>query len=66
LFLAELAVAGWKVLSDKDAAIHHAKEALRLAYCDDGMPYCYKVAYEEAARMLQRMKDENKTTTRCS
>ena len=68
LFLAELALAakengegelgrwvmengGWK-----NAAIHHAKEALRLAHCDDGPPYYYKVAYEEAERMLERLR----------
>ena len=44
--------------SGKDIAIHHAKEALRLAHCDDGPPYYYKVAYEEAERMLERMKAE--------
>jgi tetratricopeptide (TPR) repeat protein len=56
LFLAELAVAGYrleslKVGSDKEAAIHHAKEALKLAMCD-GPPYYYKVAYEEAEKLL--------------
>ncbi|NOT03679.1 MAG: toll/interleukin-1 receptor domain-containing protein [Anaerolineales bacterium] len=61
LLLATLALEGFrseslKVLSDKDAAIHHAKEALRLANCDDGPPYYYKVAYEEAERMLERLK----------
>jgi hypothetical protein len=30
---------------------------LRLARCD-GPPYYYKVAYEEAERMLAKMKDE--------
>ncbi len=60
LFLAELALEGYKleglkVLSNKDAAIHHAKEALRLATCD-GPPYYYKVAYEEAERMLEKLK----------
>jgi tetratricopeptide (TPR) repeat protein len=56
LFLATLALEGYrleglKVGSDKDAAIHHAKEALRLATCDGG-EYKYKVAYDEAERML--------------
>ena len=60
LMLATLALEGYKleglkVLSDKDAAIHHAKEALRLATCD-GPPYYYKVAYDEAAAMLERLK----------
>ena len=62
LFLAELALEGYKleglkVLSNKDAAIHHAKEALRLATCD-GPPYYYKVAYEEAERMLEHLNHE--------
>ncbi len=61
LMLATLALEGCKlegskVLSDKDAAIHHAKEALRLAHCDDGPPYYYKVAYDEAVAMLERLK----------
>jgi hypothetical protein len=51
-----LKVTGLKVLSDKDAAIYHAKEALRLAHCDEGPPYYYKVAYEEAVRMLESLK----------
>ena len=61
LMLATLAVEGHRSkveggLSDKDAAIHHAKEALRLAHCDDGPPYYYKVAYEEAERMIEKLK----------
>lgn len=44
-------------LSNKEAAIFHAKEALKLATCD-GPPHYYKVAYEEAERMLKRLKDE--------
>jgi len=40
--------------SGKDIAIHHAKEALKLATCD-GPPYYYKVAYEEAERMLKAL-----------
>jgi tetratricopeptide (TPR) repeat protein len=56
LFLAELAMAGYVLqgtsyASDKEAARFHAKEALRLATCD-GPPYYYKVAYEEAERLL--------------
>ena len=62
LLLATLAVEGYrleglKVGSDKEAAIYHAKEALRLATCEGG-EYKYKVAYEEAERMLERLKDE--------
>ena len=33
-------------------------EALKLAHCDDGPPYYYKVAYDEAERIIARMKDE--------
>jgi len=60
LFLATLALEGYrleglKVGSDKDAAISHAKEALRLATCDGG-EYKYKVAYEEAERLLENLK----------
>ena len=60
LFLATLALEGYKleslkVLNDKDGAIHHAKEALRLATCE-GPAYYYKVAYEEAERMLEKLK----------
>ena len=57
LFLAELALKGYKSggLSDKDVAMLHAKEALKLATCD-GPPYYYKVAYEEAERMLEKLK----------
>ncbi len=60
LLLATLALEGLRLnvesgLSDKDVAIYHAKEALRLATCD-GPPYYYKVAYEEAERMLEKLK----------
>ena len=56
LFLAELAVKGYKLesekgMSDKEAALFHAKRAKELATCD-GPPYYYKVAYEEAERLL--------------
>jgi hypothetical protein len=39
---------------DKDKAQKYAETALNLAYCD-GPPYYYKVAYEEAVRMLERL-----------
>ncbi|HLO17951.1 MAG TPA: toll/interleukin-1 receptor domain-containing protein [Anaerolineales bacterium] len=57
LFLAELAVKGYKLesekgMSNKEAALLHAKRAKELATCD-GPPYYYKVAYEEAERMLK-------------
>jgi len=62
LWLAELAMKGYKLqgtsyASDKEAAMVHAREALRLANCD-GEGYRYQVAYEEAERMLERMKGE--------
>jgi tetratricopeptide (TPR) repeat protein len=40
---------------DKAKAKAHAEEALNLAACD-GPPYYYKVAYEEAERMLEKLK----------
>jgi len=43
--------------SAREMAMFHAREALRLATCDGG-EYRYKVAYEEAERMLERVKDE--------
>ena len=47
-FLAQLALEQEK---DKVKAKEYAETALKLAYCD-GPPYYYKVAYEEAERML--------------
>jgi tetratricopeptide (TPR) repeat protein len=60
LFLAELAVRGYKLdsekgMSGKEAALFYAKRAKDLAYCD-GPPYYYKVAYEEAERLLEKLK----------
>ena len=60
LWLAELALAGLKAddekaLSDQAAALVHAREALRLAHCDDGPPYHYKVAYDEAERLIEKL-----------
>ena len=43
---------------DKVKAKEYAETALKLAHCDDGPPYYYEVAYEEAQRMLERMKAE--------
>jgi len=63
LFMAELAMTGITngelgIREDgKMVARRHAEEALRLATCD-GPPYYYKVAYEEAERMLEKLKDE--------
>jgi len=59
LMLATLALEGHRLkveggLSDKEAARKHAKEAMKLATCD-GPPYYYKVAYEEAEAMLEKL-----------
>jgi tetratricopeptide (TPR) repeat protein len=40
---------------DKVKAKQYAETALKLAHCDDGPPYYYKVAYEEAERMLDSL-----------
>lgn len=71
LFLATLALEGYKLqvtsdLSDKDAAIFHAKGAKKLAtgweeidgkvVYDTTGKYVYKVAYDEAEAMLERLK----------
>ncbi len=63
-FLAELALA-WEEKEigsresgewgGKDMARKYAEEAKRLATCD-GPPYYYKVAYEEAERLLEKLK----------
>jgi hypothetical protein len=60
LFLAELAVKGYKLesgkgMSDKEAALFYAQRAKDLATCD-GPPYYYKVAYDEAERLLEKLK----------
>jgi hypothetical protein len=52
LFLAQYALEHEK---DKAKAKERAEIALKLAYCD-GPPYYYKVAYEEAERMLEKLK----------
>ena len=54
LFLAQFALEQEK---DKVKAKEYAETALKLAYCD-GPPYYYKVAYEEAERMLEELKNE--------
>ncbi len=53
LFLAQYALEQEK---DKAKAKVYAEEAKKLATCD-GPPYYYKVAYEEAERMLARLKE---------
>ncbi|HET9913635.1 MAG TPA: tetratricopeptide repeat protein [Anaerolineales bacterium] len=52
LFLAQYALEQEK---DKTKAKEYAKTALKLATCD-GPPYYYKVAYEEAERLLEKLK----------
>ena len=54
LFLAQYALEQEK---DKAKAKAYAESALKLAYCD-GPPYYYKVAYDEAERMIARLNDE--------
>ncbi|KAF0107510.1 MAG: TPR domain-containing protein [Anaerolineaceae bacterium] len=44
-----------RVREQKELALRHAKAALKLATCD-GPPYYYKVAYEEAERMIEKLK----------
>jgi tetratricopeptide (TPR) repeat protein len=51
LFLAKYALEQEK---DKVKAKEYAESALKLAYCD-GPPYYYKVAYEEAERLLKKL-----------
>ncbi|MCJ7433173.1 MAG: hypothetical protein MUO77_06760, partial [Anaerolineales bacterium] len=53
LFLAQYALEQEK---DKAKAKQYAETALKLAHCDDGPPYYYKVAYEEAERFLEKLK----------
>jgi tetratricopeptide (TPR) repeat protein len=43
-----------RVREQKELALRHAKEALKLATCD-GPPYYYKVAYEEAEQFLKQL-----------
>jgi hypothetical protein len=52
LFLAQYALEQEK---DKIKAKEYAEEAKKLATCD-GPPYYYKVAYDEAERMLEKLK----------
>ena len=51
LFLAQYAL---EQEQDKAKAKQYAETALKLAYCD-GPPFYYKVAYEEAERMLEKL-----------
>ena len=51
LFLAQMALED----EDKGTALEHAREARRLATCDGPPDYTYKVAYDEAGALRQRM-----------
>jgi tetratricopeptide (TPR) repeat protein len=51
LFLAQIALQD----RDKGTALAHAQEARRLAACDGPPDYTYKVAYDEAGALLQRI-----------
>ncbi len=51
LELAKLALAK----GDRQAALAHAREARRLATCDGPPDYTYKVAYEEAGKLLEQL-----------
>ena len=62
LWLAELALQGTRQepsgLSDRELAKEYAQKALQLAHCDDGPPYHYKVAYDEAQNLLKELEKE--------
>jgi tetratricopeptide (TPR) repeat protein len=53
LFLAQYALDQEK---DKDKAREYSEKAKQLAHCDDGPPHYYKVAYDEAQRLLEKLK----------
>jgi tetratricopeptide (TPR) repeat protein len=53
LFLAQYALEQEK---DKVKVKQYAATGLKLAHCDDGPPYYYKVAYHEAERFLVNLK----------
>jgi hypothetical protein len=53
LFLAQYAL---EQENDKAKATQYAETARKLAHCDDGPPYYYKVAYHEAERFLEKLK----------
>ena len=53
LFLSQYALEQEK---DNAKAKVYAESALKLAHCDDGPPYYYKVAYDEAERFLENLK----------
>jgi tetratricopeptide (TPR) repeat protein len=51
LFLAQLALDA----GDRSSAVEHARLARQLATCDGPPDYTYKVAYEEAGALLERL-----------
>jgi tetratricopeptide (TPR) repeat protein len=51
LFLAQMALED----EDEETALEHAREARRLAACDGPPDYTYRVAYDEAGVLLQRI-----------
>jgi tetratricopeptide (TPR) repeat protein len=51
IFLAQMALEA----GDKSTALTHAREACRLATCDGPPDYTYKVAYEEAGRLVEEL-----------
>jgi len=54
LVLAELALLN----GDRPAAMEHAQQARALATCDGPPDYTYKVAYDEAGALLERLRRE--------
>jgi hypothetical protein len=51
LFLAEME----RERGDRERALAHAQEARRLATCDGPPDYTYKVAYDEAGALLEKL-----------
>ena len=51
LFLAEIEIER----GDRERALAHAREARRLATCDGPPDYTYKVAYDEAGALLEKL-----------
>lgn len=54
LFLAQLSLDA----GDRSSALAHARQARQLAACDGPPDYTYKVAYEEAGGMVERLDHE--------
>ncbi len=51
LFLAQMALEA----GDRTAALEHARLARQLAACDGPPDYTYKVAYDEAGALVERL-----------